>query len=354
MEWKKVFHKSKIYPIVLVGLMYAAHVYYKEDAAEVVEVPEKETVGIQRFEITGTTMGSIPYRVIYYDSSAVVLKTDVDSLLVAFNDVFSTYISSSEISSFNNSGAGGVFSKEFTSVVRSSIEISKQTNGAFDATVFPLIQLWGFGPSKERDVELDEKIKSALLNVGYQKMLVQSDSSIVKEPGVTIDLSAIAKGYASDVVASFLIEKGVTSGFVEIGGEVYCFGEKEGGVQWGVGIRAPSKGFEVKRVLKVRDRAVATSGNYEQVKYDEDGKAYSHTIDPRTGMQIKSSVLSATVVAPTCMEADAYATACMVLGVEKSASLIGTIKGVELYLMYEKDGVMSFYETEGLKQFYDQ
>ncbi len=354
MEWKKVFHKSRIYPIVVVGLMYAVYVYRKEPIAKEVEVPKEEIVGIQRFEITGTTMGSIPYSVIYYDSSAVVSKADVDSILIAFNDVFSTYIPSSEISRFNDSGAGGVYSKEFTSVVRSSIEISKQTNGAFDATVFPIIQLWGFGPSKERDDQLEEKIKSTLRQVGYQKMLVQSDSSILKEPGVTIDLSAIAKGYASDVIALYLKEQGIISGFVEIGGEVYSFGKKENGSRWGVGIRTPKKGVDFERVLKVDDRAIATSGNYEQVKYDEDGKAYSHTIDPRTGMQIKSSVLSATVVAPTCMEADAYATACMVLGVEKSASLIGTLKGVELYLMYEKDGVMSYYETEGLKQFYEE
>lgn len=349
-----MFHKSRVYPIVLVCLMYAVYVYRGGNAEEAVSPKDETDIGIHRIEINGTTMGSIPYSVIYYDSSSIVSKSEVDSILVAFNEVFSTYIPSSEISGFNNSKVGGVYSKDFVHVVREALEVSKRTEGAFDATVYPLIQLWGFGPSKEIKSELEHKIDSVLPFVGYRKLLVQSDSSIVKELGVTVDLSAIAKGYASDVVANYMKSCGVASGFVEIGGEVFCFGEKPDKKAWGVGVRTPTKELSVERILKVDNLAVATSGNYEQVKYDENGNAYSHTIDPRTGGQIKSRVLSATVVAPTCMEADAYATACMVLGVEQSAKLIGTLEGVELFLIYDMDGELSLFETEGLKQFYDE
>jgi thiamine biosynthesis lipoprotein len=291
---------------------------------------------LQLVSITGTTMGRIAYSIKYYDASGTSLKQEIDSLLEGWNMVLSTYIEDSEISRFNRDSCHTFRSPYFYPVLEASKSVFEASGGAFDPTVGPLVNAWGFGPGAKYDPD-SSVIDSLKRFVGFDKIVFDKDKVCKTLPGVQLDFSAIAKGYAVDVVSAYLQSKGVENLLVEIGGEVMCHGTKSGGKPWRTAIEHPAvEVYERKlyAVAEVRDMAIATSGNYRNY-YIRNNRKMVHTINPKTGYPVVHSLLSATVFAKSCMIADAYATACMVLGLEKSKQMAGMREDISVYLIYE-------------------
>ncbi|MEH0158350.1 FAD:protein FMN transferase [Limibacter armeniacum] len=331
--------KNIVYSVVLFALMGAVWLYRQNSE------PEKTT----HFLIEGQTMGTI-YHIKYIDLEGRMLKDEVDSLLVVFNQSLSTYIKDSEISRFNDNDSLVYESQFFYPILKSSYEIYENTNGAFEPTVLPLVKAWGFGPGKRQELN-EEKVDSLMSYIGMDK--VQFDDHQVKktEKGVQLDFSALAKGYGVDVVAQLLDKKGIKDYMVEIGGEVVCRGVNEKGDVWAIGIDNPKYqeegGKAASAIVKLKDKALATSGNYRNF-YIKDGKKYAHTLDPRTGYPVQHSLLSASVFAPDCMTADAYATAFMVLGKDSAMQILSSHSELEGLLIYDEDGELKVFSTDGV------
>ncbi len=278
------------------------------------------------------------------DLSEVVLEAlkKVDGSLSMFNP-------ESTVSKLNNNSCMEL-DEAFNYLFYKALEVSEATDGAFDITVAPLVNAWGFG-FKTEELPTNEAIDSLMQFVGISKVQVIENKLVKSDPRIMVDLSAIAKGYGVDVVAQALDEHGVQNYMVEIGGEVITKGFNPQGKAWRIGLASPtengenSNGYEC--ILQLTDCALATSGNYRNY-YDKDGVRYAHTIDPRTGRPIQHDIISSTVVAPHCFEADAYATAFMVLGVEKAMEVLENQSHLEAYLIYlNESGEQEVYCTSG-------
>lgn len=300
----------------------------------------------------GKTMGPIVYNVKYFDEGKRNFKPQVDSLLKVFNQSLNTYIPESEISQFNRDTAFKFDLPYFYPVLMNSLEMHRMTGGAFDATIMPLVNAWGFGPDK--DMKRDSVYIDSLVQlIGLEK--IKFDKSMVwkEDARVQLDFSASAKGYGVDVVADFLHAQGIDNLFVEIGGEVVAKGKNlqvEG--PWQVGVLHPDSD-EMEQfyiaIVALEDRAMATSGNYFNY-HIIDGVKYSHTISPFTGYPIVHPLLSATVFADNCMTADALATAFMVLGHEKAIEILAKNPEIDAYLIFnDVNGELATYATSGIE-----
>lgn len=225
----------------------------------------------------------------------------------------------------------------FKEVFELAETISKETDGAFDITVAPMVNVWGFG-FKKGITPSKEVIDSIRALVGYHKVALEAGHVKKQNPNIMLDCSAIAKGYGSDVVARLLKRKGIENFMVEIGGEVVTRGNSEKRVPWRIGVNKPTDdslntNTELQTVLNVTDKAMATSGNYRNFYY-KNGKKYAHTIDPKTGLPVQHNILSATVVADNCATADAYATSFMVLGMKGAQKILEKHPDLLAYLIY--------------------
>ncbi|MCW3787539.1 FAD:protein FMN transferase [Plebeiibacterium sediminum] len=267
----------------------------------------------------------------------------------------STFKDTSTISRFNVSEKGSYVDSMLKYVYQSGVEINRNTEGAFDMTVAPLVNAWGFG-FKKKDSITSLLIDSLLMNVGMEKIQLKENFLSKSKPGIMFDASAIAKGYGVDVVADYLGSQGIDNYMVEIGGEIRVHGVNNKGIAWRVGIDKPiddraAVNREIQDVLSLTNVGLATSGNYRNF-YIKDGQKYAHTIDPKTGYPVQHSLLSASIIAPECMVADGYATACMVMGVEKSMEVISALPGIEGYFIYVDDeGNNQVKYTEGFKDY---
>jgi thiamine biosynthesis lipoprotein len=244
----------------------------------------------------------------------------------------------------------------FRNVFDRSQEISRKTGGKFDITVSPLVNAWGFGFAN-MDSVTPEIIDSLKQFVGYEKITIDAEGNIVKsDPRITLNTSAIAKGYACDIVGDLLERHGIENYMVEIGGEITARGVNDKGECWRIGVEKPiddSSGMqhELQTILSICDKALATSGNYRNF-YIKDGKKYAHTIDPQSGYPTQTDILGATVIADDCMTADAYATAFMTMGIEKSKEVAATVPGLDYLFIYEMaDGSFGTVQSDGFEQF---
>jgi len=309
--------------------------------------------------LEGETMGTY-YRVQYGDRAGRDYQPSIDSLLRAFNLEVSTYIDSSTISRFNR--AEEVFAvppadSHFLVNFTSAKAIYEQSHGAFDPTVMPLVNYWGFGYTEKKPVTAVDslRIDSLMQFVGLDKVVLEREGAAVRlrkaAPGVQLDFSAIAKGSGVDLVGRLLEARGVRDYLVDIGGELVGRGQSPRGDPWKVGINVPREDAafsELQTAMPVVDQAVATSGNYRNF-YEVNGVKYSHTINPRTGFPERNRLLSASIVAGDCMQADALATACMVMGAEAAYDFIAATPGVEGYFIYsDAAGLMQVRHTAGL------
>jgi thiamine biosynthesis lipoprotein len=288
----------------------------------------------------GSAFGTM-YSITYLGDTDSQLHPQIDSLLADLSHTFSIFDTTSIIYRWNK-GEDVELNEDFLKVLKLSKTISAATDGAFDCTVQPLVQLWGFGKDGVRHTVADDTLAAIREFVGFQLVDLQGDSILRKDPRVQLNFNAVAKGYAVDRVADWLVENGYTDCLVEIGGEVAARGTKNG-KPWKVGIQVPTKTADGAResfeTIPLPDRrAVATSGNYRNY-FEEGGVRYTHILDPRTGQPERTNLLSVTVLAPDCATADAYATAFMVLGQEKSEQIVKQHPELEAwFIVAEEDG----------------
>ena len=297
----------------------------------------------------GFVFGTV-YRVTYSNPEGRDLSVQINNALLAVDNSLSMFNPNSTISKINNNQQVELDSL-FLKVWTTGQSVSRSTQGHFDMTVAPLVDLWGFG-LKNRSVVSDDQVDSIRKYVGYELAVLEGKTLRKAYPEMRIDAGAIAKGYACDVVADTLRAYGCTDYCIEIGGELAVKGRNPNGALWGIGINRPIEDstcvkHEIQDVVCLTDCGMATSGNYRNY-YELDGKKYSHTINPLTGYPVRHSLLSATIIAPNCMTADAWATACMVVGLEKSKEWINSREDIKGYLIYEENGELKVWKSEGL------
>jgi thiamine biosynthesis lipoprotein len=314
------------------------------------------TADVVQTSFDGPTMGST-YSIKYVTSpdKAVNYQAQVDSILERFNESLSTYRPDSEISQFNKGHAVAFRSPFFYPVLKKSQEVYQASGGAFDPTVGPLVNAWGFGTGKERKAPGQARIDSLMQLSGFDKISFDEQSVQKQKEGVYIDFNAIAPGYAADILGRFLEDKGISDYMIEVGGEVLCKGKNKERKYWTIGINNPEyeqKGGDVlQAIVQMNNRALATSGNYRNF-YEQDGKKYAHTIDPKTGYPVQHSLLSVSVFAKDCMTADAYATAFMVIGREKAMEFLNKDEELDAFFVYaDEKGKLQTYTTEGIKSY---
>lgn len=329
--------RSRIYLLVLMFALFAVWQYRENQRKEVT--------------VSGITMGVIPYNIKYLDKKNRNFKRQIDSLLNDFNQTLSTYVPDSDISRFNQSGEVDFSFPYFYDVLVASREVYEVSEGAFDPTIGPLIDAWGFGDGETIDLD-SAKVDSLRELIGFEKLDFTAQKLVSQVPSIKLNFSAIAKGQAIDVVAEWLLQSGLPNFMVEIGGEVRANGNNLEGDLWTIGIEKPDEMrigglFDA---LYLENRGMATSGNYRNFRVLEDGQKVAHTIDPRTGFPKMQTLLSATVLAPNTMLADGYATACMVLGLEESQELIENNPSLDAYFIYaNEEGELMTYVSEGLQ-----
>ncbi len=288
------------------------------------------------------------YSVKYEDAQQRDFKSSVDSLLEIFNQSVNHYLPDSEITRFNQGDSLQFTLPYFYPVLKRSQEIVAVTDGAFDPTVAPLVNAWGFGPGGG---ELPDSVAvdSLLRLVGFDNISFDQQRVVKKQPYVQLNFSAVAKGYGVDVVAAYLVDQGVKNMMVEIGGEVVARGVNPQGEVWRIGIDNPEQPGQMNVAIALNNQALATSGNYMNY-YEKDGKKYAHTIDPRTGYPVQHSVLSASVITDNCMTADAYATAFMVVGLDRIKTILANDQSLNAYIIYDDEGTLKTFATPGIDQ----
>ncbi|QDT94037.1 FAD:protein FMN transferase [Gimesia algae] len=310
---------------------------------------------LQKLQIEGPTMGTSYHITVCSDTADVVdkqqIQQDVDQLLKTVNQQMSTYIKTSELSQFNQATADEWLpvSAALVQVVNAGLKLSEDSDGAFDMTVGPLVNLWHFGPDPgKRTIPEKSQIEAARKSVGYHHIQTQHQPPTLKKtiPDVYLDLSAIAKGYAVDEVGEYLESKSIENYLVEIGGEMRSRGINQQGQPWKVGIEKPiSEQRVVQHVFPLDNLSMATSGNYRNF-FEVDGVSYSHTIDPRTGQPVKHALASVTVVGENCMNCDALATCLMVLGGEEGYNWCAERKIAAYFIVKTETGFRERYSPQ--------
>ena len=300
----------------------------------------------QVMELQGTTMGTF-YHIQVVDLPPAIepqgVRDRIEAELDLVSDLMSTYRDDSELSGFNHSRTTDWFtvSPALAGLVKEAIRVSEVSDGAFDATIGPLVNLWGFGPDGRTDtLPADAELAREKARVGYRKLSVRSNPPALRksEPRLYLDLSAIAKGYGVDRLAELLDASGITDYLIEIGGELRGRGHNGRGLPWQIAVERPdSGGRAVHRILALRDGAMATSGDYRNF-FEQDGKRYSHTIDPRTGRPVTHQLASVTVLAPRTARADALATAFLVLGPQAGFALAESLRTPALFIIRTPEG----------------
>jgi thiamine biosynthesis lipoprotein len=308
-------------------------------------------------KIAGHAQGTT-WHITWLSESNSNYKEAIDSILKRIDTSLSTYLPVSIISRINKNDTAVIADDHFIEVFNKSIEVSEKTNGLFDITVAPVINAWGFGFTKKAEID-SARVDSLLDFIGYKMVRLEGKKLIKQKPQVMLDFNAIAQGYTVDVLASWLESKGIANYLIELGGEVKAKGEKNNHQYWAVGIDQPNEistdERALKAILKLKDRALATSGNYRKF-YIENGKKYAHIIDPHTGYPAKHNLLSASVVAGDCTTADAYATAFMVMGLERSKQFLAKHKELQLevFFIYDENGAWKTYTSDSLKEWIEE
>ena len=301
-------------------------------------------------EIFGTT-----YHVRY--NSTQNLDKEIEQELFRVDTIFSLFKENSLLSRFNRGEDKGKGNTLFAEVIKLSLEISNETEGAFDITVAPLVNAWGFGFKNKQPLS-NKQVDSLQKLVGYQHLSFNGKELTKDIPNLQIDCGAIAKGYAVDRIAKLLSDKGCQNYMVEIGGEVVVKGNNDKGEKWKIGINKPTQHAlpteeDLQTLLSLTNCGIATSGNYRNF-YIKDGKKYAHSIDPKTGYPVQHSLLSATVITQSCAKSDALATAFMVMGLDKAKAFVETHKDIQVYFIYaDEKGNYQVWMSNGIKPMID-
>lgn len=300
--------------------------------------------------IEGKAQGTT-FRIVYFPASDDVSDASIDSIFKVIDRSMSLWDSTSVISKWNKGDKEITPDAHFINVLQKSLEIAEITNGAFDPTVGPLVNAWGFGA--KRAAELPEQLIDSLLKIcGYKHVEILSGQVKAGLQNMQLDFNAIAQGYTVDVIYDYLVSQGINDFLVEVGGEMRAKGQKPGKNKWKAGIDKPNEDQSGERELEaaviLADKALATSGNYRAF-YVKDGKKYAHTIDPKTGYPVDHNLLSASVIASDCMTADAYATVFMVMGTEKSMEFAGKHPELDVFLIFSENDSWKTWISPGMQ-----
>lgn len=306
-----------------------------------------------KIKISGLAQGTF-YNITYIDIKGINYQKQIDSILDSFNKTASLYDSTSIISRINRNEKAVSLNDDFIKIFNKAQEVSIASDGYFDVTIGPIVNVFGFGNKPHHKVS-DNELSELLKHVGFNKVSIKNNELIKSDTLIKLDFNAIAQGYSVDLIAVFLESKGISNYLVEIGGEVLARGKKENETLWSVGIEKPSSNKDseqkLQEILNISNKAIATSGSYRKY-YEENGLRYSHTINPKTGEPSRNNLLSVTVMANDCMTADAYATAFMVMGFEKSLYLLENNNNLQAYFISSKpDKSFDIYITEGFKSY---
>lgn len=295
------------------------------------------------------------YTASYMQPDGIDLQDKLEEKMREFELSLSTFNPNSIIYRINLNDDSVLVDDYFQTVYHEALRVSETTSGAFDLTVGPLVKAWGFG-FDANDRSSFPNVDSLLQFVGYQKVRLEGGRILKQDQRIKLDASAIAKGYSSDIMGKLLESYGCENYMVEIGGEIACKGLNPKGEKWKIGIDKPEEDpgntqGELQTIVAITNVGLATSGNYRQFYY-RDGQRFAHTINPRTGYPVDHNLLSATVIAPSCMQADAYATAFMVLGVDSSLAICNQIPDMECYLIYaDQEGQFKVISTSGFEKY---
>jgi len=308
---------------------------------------EKAKDFILQGHVFGTT-----YKIVYLNASKNYQKS-IDSLFFLMNKSLSTYIPTSDISKINKGDTTIVVDDLFLEVFKKSKKIHKETNGYFDPTVGNLVNAWGFGPQRGKKNLTQEALKAQMQFVSLDKVTILDRKVYKKYEEIYLDFNAIAKGFGIDIVGRFLERKKIKNYLIEVGGEIRAKGKKANNISWAIQLVDPihkdgSKGF---KKINLSDKSMATSGNYRKFRVAENGQKFVHTINPRTGFAKESNLLSASVIASLdCADVDAYATAFMAMGFEKSKKFLEKHKNLDGILLFvDENGRLKEYKTRDFK-----
>ena len=333
--------KNILYSVVVLAAVSAVMFFRKKNVEEPIR-------------IEGKTMGTT-YHITYFDKKGRNFTGSVDSLLLVVNKSINNYDPSSEVSRFNTGIRGFKFDLPYLyPPLKKAEEVFHLSKGAFDPTVMPLVNAWGFGPGKQLNPD-SAQVDSIRNFVGFDKVRITTDSLVKKEPKVQLDFGGIGQGYGADVIADWLKSRGITDMLVELGGEGMAIGKNvKNDNPWEIGILDPNSTYEnqfFKAYVSLTNKSFTTSGNYFNYR-EIDGKKYSHTIDPATGFPAQHAILSASVFTSDCVTADVWGTAFMVMGHEKAIELLEQHPELDAILIYSStDGKMQTYITPGIAPF---
>jgi thiamine biosynthesis lipoprotein len=304
-----------------------------------------KAIETQNFTLKGGVFGTT-YKITYLNAKNNYQKS-LDSLFLIINNSVSTYQSTSDISKINRGETSVIIDPIFTEVFQKSKKIYKETNGFFDPTVGNLVNAYGFGPENEKRDLTDNEIEAYMQFVGLDKVSLIDGKIVKANSKVYLDFNSIAKGFAIDIVARFLNDKNIDNYLIEIGGEIRAKGTKDNNKPWIIKLVNPVNSVENEgfKVINLSDKSMATSGNYRKFRFLEDGKKYVHTINPKTGLATESNLLSASVIASLdCADVDAYATAFMAMGLEKTKEFLEKNPELEVILLFsDADGTINEY-----------
>ena len=304
----------------------------------------------QKMVLEGLAQGSY-YAITYYDDEGRDFQQGIDSIFRAVDLSVNLWVDSSVICKVNRNEEV-ILDQIFIDNFNIAQEAARLSGGYFDPTISPLVAAWGFS-NKNGDSITSQLIDSLRQLVDYRKVRIEDGKVIKEDPAMKLDFNAVAQGYTSDLIAAYLESQGIKNYLVDTGGEIMAKGGKPDGKPWVVGIEKPAENWDSERVLQtrvpLRDRGLVTSGSTR--KYVErDGKRYSHCIDPTTGWPVDHQVLSVTVLAENAVWADALASICMVMGMEKSLPIIQGMDGVEAYYIFvNENGELETFATEGFE-----
>ena len=304
------------------------------------------------FHITGRAQGTT-YSITYYSTVENITKKEIDSIFLEIDHSLSIYKEKTVISNFNNSTSGIEMDTHLRKVVTKSLEVSKKSKGVFDITIYPLVQLWGFGTVRKTAFPDSAAIEESMKCVGYEKIVLKGKKLTKKHPCVKINLNAIAPGYTSDVIARFLEKRKIKTYVIEVGGELRIKGKKPDGNLLSIGIESPTESSSpngtsvVQRIVRIKKGAMTTAGNYRQYR-EQGNQKVSHLLDARTGYPIQNELISVTVLAKDAMTADAYDNVLMGLGLQQSFQFLKKMRGLDAYFIYKKtDGTLADTATAG-------
>ncbi len=291
---------------------------------------------LQKVTFRGTVFGTY-YAVSYFAPDGRNYQAALDSLFQEINSSLSYYDPQSVISKVNRNETD-MADGYFLSVLQRSLEIAKETDGAFDPTISPLVNAWGFGFAEQQNIT-QPLIDSLMLVVGFQNVAIEGNRVVKEIPQIQFDFNAIAKGYAADMAGQMLEARGINSYLVELGGDLVARGTKPDGSPWRIGIEKPAEHMlspqEWAYMVEISGKGLATSGSTRKY-YEKNGQRFSHTIDPATGRPVEHNLLSVSVIANDCMTADAFATAFMVMGLEKSIEFVEAREDLEAFFIFSQ------------------